>query len=63
MGMSHLYNCNANVYFNHQCLRKQLIPTYANYTIAMQMFISIINALENNSHIRQNKSPKYLPRL
>ena len=23
-----LYNCNANIYFNQQCLRKQLIPTY-----------------------------------
>jgi len=24
-----LYKCNANIYFNQQCLKKQLIPTYA----------------------------------
>jgi hypothetical protein len=32
-----------------------------NYTIALQLFISTNNALENNTHLRQNKSPKYLP--
>jgi hypothetical protein len=25
-----LYNCNANIYFNRQCLQKKLIPNYAN---------------------------------
>ena len=25
-----LYNCNTSVYFNRQCLQRQLIPTYAN---------------------------------
>jgi hypothetical protein len=24
-----LYNCNANIYFNQQCLKQQLIPNYA----------------------------------
>jgi len=28
-----LYNCNANIYFNQQCSRKQLIPNYAKIKI------------------------------
>jgi hypothetical protein len=28
-----MYNCNANIYFNQQCLKKQLIPTYARIKI------------------------------
>jgi len=28
-----LYNCNANIYFNRQCSRKQLIPNYAKIKI------------------------------
>jgi hypothetical protein len=24
-----LYNCNANIYFNRQCLQKHLIPNYS----------------------------------
>ena len=24
-----LYNCNANIYFNQECLKNKLIPTYA----------------------------------
>jgi hypothetical protein len=28
-----LYNCNASIYFNKQCLKKQLTPNYANIKI------------------------------
>jgi len=28
-----LYNCNANIYFNLKCSRKQLIPNYAKIKI------------------------------
>jgi len=28
-----IYNCNASIYFNKQCLIKKLTPTYANITI------------------------------
>jgi len=28
-----LYNCNASIYFNTQCLKKQLTPNYANIKI------------------------------
>jgi hypothetical protein len=30
---SRLYNCNASIYFNRQCLKKQLTPKYANIKI------------------------------
>ena len=28
-----LYNCNASIYFNRQCLKKKLTPTYARIKI------------------------------
>ena len=28
-----LYNCNASIYFNRQCLKNKLTPTYAKITI------------------------------
>jgi len=28
-----LYNCNASIYFNRQCLKKKLTPRYANIKI------------------------------
>jgi len=28
-----LYNCNADIYFNHTCLKKQLAPNYATIKI------------------------------
>ena len=28
-----LYRCNANIYFNKQCLKKQLTPSYANIKV------------------------------
>ena len=28
-----LYNCNANIYFNRQCLKRELTPNYANIKI------------------------------
>jgi len=28
-----LYKCNANIYFNKQCLKKQQTPSYANIKV------------------------------
>ena len=31
--LSKLYKCNANIYFNKQCLKNQLTPSYANIKV------------------------------
>jgi hypothetical protein len=43
-----LYKCNANIYFNQQCLQKQLIPTYAKIKSPIQHKIP-------NLHIKKQK--------
>jgi hypothetical protein len=66
-----LYKCNANIYFNQQCLKKQLIPTYGKIkvpnTSPAQKYTTENSQLKNQrrnqifTHQKTKTEPRNLP--
>jgi hypothetical protein len=63
-----LYNCNANIYFNNQCLKKQLTPSYANikfpntspaYKYTQKNYLLSELKTESNSYVLKNNISTY----